>query len=504
MDQQTQDNGQGKTLRTGTNRRDFIKASAAVGVGAWVSGRGAWADDAAVSKSPNERLQFACIGIGGKGASDSEQLERYGDIVAICDIDDNNLAKKAEKQGFTKSQKFNDFRKLFDAVGKSIDGITVSVPDHNHAVIAMMGLKAGKAVYCQKPLTRTIFEARQLRLASQKYNVATQMGNQGTAHPEFRHAVDLLRGNALGDVKEVHIWTNRPIWPQAPYVTERPPETPVPSHIHWNEWIGPAPMRPYSQYTTDPISKRPTSKGVYHDFNWRGWWDFGTGALGDMGCHTANMPFMGLGLGYPTSIEAKCGDLNNETYPSWATIVYHFPARGDKPAVKLTWWEGHKPDSKDPAKRNLPDHGITRDFTMPDSGSLVVGDKAAMFSLHDYGANDKIVINAKGDTKSFSLEVPKFTPDVPRTASQLKDPKAGYDNDEGQKADWVAAIKAGKRDGALSNFDYAGPLTEFLLLGNIAIKTGKKLDWDGEALKFKDNAEADKLVSREYREGYSL
>jgi predicted dehydrogenase len=477
-----------------------MKATAAVGLGAWVTGRGAWADDAATPKSPNERLNIACIGVGGKGDSDSEQAARYGDIVAICDIDDHTLAKKSEKEGFLKSEKFNDFRKMFDKLGKSIDAVTISVPDHNHAVAAMMAIKSGKHVYCQKPLTRTIKEARTLRESARQFNVCTQMGNQGTAHSEFRHAVDLLRGNALGVVKEVHIWTNRPIWPQAPAVMKRPPEVPTPAHIHWDEWIGPAPMRPYAEYEGH--------KGAYHSFNWRGWWDFGTGALGDMGCHTANMPFMGLELGYPSSIEAKCGDLNDETYPSWATIIYQFPARGDKPPVKLTWWEGHKPDSKDAAKRNLPDNGITRDFTMPNSGSLCIGDKASMFSLHDYGANDKIVLNANGETKSINLDVPQVIPSVPRTATQIAKSSSGnkdYDNDEGQKADWVAAIKAGKRDGALSNFDYAGMLTEFLLLGNIAIKTGKKLEWDGPGMKFKGNNEdADKLIHREYREGYTL
>ena len=389
---------------------------------------------------------------------------------------------------------------MFDALGKNIDAVTVSVPDHSHAAAAMMAIKAGKHVYCQKPLTHSVYEARELRMAARKYKVCTQMGNQGTAHPEFRHAVDILKADALGPVKEVHIWTNRPIWPQAPYVTERPPETPVPAHIHWDEWIGPAPMRPYSEYSIDPISKQPMTKdkGVYHTFKWRGWWDFGTGALGDMGCHTANMPYMGLDLGYPTSIEAKCGDLNNETYPSWATIIYHFPARGDRPAVKLTWWEGHRNNSKDASKRNLPDMGVTKGFTMPDSGSLVVGEKAMMFSLHDYGANDKIVLNAEG--KGVTLDIPNVT----RALPALANPKKQYDNDEGQKAEWFAAIKAGEPGNSLSNFDYAGMLTEFLLLGNIAIKTGKKLEWDGPGMKFTNEESANALLRNDYREGWKL
>jgi predicted dehydrogenase len=488
MSDHTRADGQGKThRRIRANRREFMKASAIVGMSAFAVGRGAWADESApASKSPNGNLGIACIGVGGKGDSDSSQVGLYGNVVAICDIDDKMLAKKAEQ--FPKAEKFNDFRKMFDALGKSIDAVTVSVPDNCHAVASMMAMKMGKHVYCQKPLTRTIREAREMRMAAREHKVCTQMGNQGTAHPDTRHAVDILRAGALGPVKEVHIWTNRPIWPQAPKVMARLPEEPVPSTVHWDEWIGPAPMRPYN--------------AGYHPFKWRGWWDFGTGALGDMGCHTANMPYMGLELGYPTSIEAKCGDLNDETYPSWATIVYHFPARGDKPAVKLTWWEGHRPDSKDAQKRNLPDTNVTRGFTLPDSGSLVIGEKAMMFSLHDYGANDKIVFNA--DTHGTMIDVPDFLPKVPMTASQHGNPKAGYNNDEGQKAEWIAAIKSGKAETALSNFDYAGMLTEFLLLGNIAIKTGKKLEWDGPGMKFTNNDEANSLIHREYRKGWSM
>ncbi len=475
-----------------TNRRQFLKTSAFIGASAWAVGRGAWADEAApASASPNEKLNIACIGIGGKGESDSTHVALYGNVIAICDIDDKRLEKKSteeRKDGtrpFAKAEKFNDYRKMFDKLGKGIDAVTVSTPDHHHAVAAMMAIKLGKHVYCQKPLTRTVAEARALRMAARQYKVCTQMGNQGTAFGELRHGVDILRAGALGAVKEVHVWTNRPVWPQAPQVVARPPETPVPGHVHWEEWIGPAPMRPYAEYDLGNGKK----KGAYHDFNWRGWWDFGTGALG-------------VELGYPTKIEAKCGDLNDETYPSWATIVYHFPARGDKPAVKLTWWEGHKPDSKDPQKRNLPSNDITNGFTVPNSGSLCIGDKAMMFSLHDYGGGNRIVVNA--NKSGVSLDVPKALPELVKTASQIHDPKANYDNDEGQKAEWFAAIRAGKAHTALSNFDYAGMLTEFLLLGNIAIKTGKPLEWNGEDMKFANNDEANALLKRDYREGWAL
>ncbi len=500
MNQNTQENGQGLTQRQiRANRRDFLKASAVVGMSAFVSTRSAFGAD---SKSPAEKINVACIGVGGKGDSDSNHAGMYGNVVAICDVDDKILAKKAEK--YPNAKKFNDYRKMFDTMSKDIDAVTVSVPDHSHAAASMMAIKAGKHVYCQKPLTRTVKEARTLRLAAREYKVCTQMGNQGTAHPELRHAADILRAGALGPVKEVHIWTNRPIWPQAPGQVTRPPEAPVPESLHWDEWIGPAPMRPYAEYVTvDAKTQKESRKGAYHTFNWRGYWDFGTGALGDMGCHTANMPFMGLELGYPTSIEAKCGDLNDETYPGWATIVYHFPARGDKPAVKLTWWEGHRNDSRDAAKRNLPDTGITKSFIMSESGSMIVGEKATMFSLHDYGANDKIVYNA--DASGVSLgDIPKVIRPLPELISQANDAKRGYDNDEGQKAEWFAAIKAGTPSNALSNFDYAGMLTEFLLLGNIAIKTGKKLEWNGDAMKFNNNEDADALIHREYRKGWTL
>jgi predicted dehydrogenase len=505
QNQPTQSGKRGNDQRE-TNRRDFLKTAALISASAWAVGRGAWADDSnpAASNSPNEKINIANIGIGGKGDSDSTHCAKFGNIVAICDIDDRRLDKKSKEKGFEKAERFNDFRKMFDQIGKSIDAVTVSIPDHNHAVAALAAMALGKHVYCQKPLVRTVREARLMREAANHYKVCTQMGNQGTATGELRRGVEILRAGVLGPVKEVHIWTNRPIWPQAPTVKSRPPEAPVPEGVHWNEWIGPAPMRPYAEYT-EGNGKR---KGAYHDFNWRGWWDFGTGALGDMGCHTCNMPYMGLELGYATSVQAECGDLNEETYPSWAKITYEFAARGDRPPVKLTWWEGHRKDSRDAAKRNLPDTSITKNFTMPDSGSLVIGEKARMYSLHDYGANDQIVFNA--DSDGITVHAPQILP-----RNKYGKDSVAKNEDEAHKAEWISAIKANDHTKALSNFDYATMLTEFLLLGNVAIRmskdeegknrfVSKKLAWDGPNMKFTNEDGANQWLTREYRAGYKI
>ena len=494
MSEQTNRNSS-SDLSGGHNRRQFLKTTAIIGATAFVSGRGAWADETKPSgNSPSEKVNIACIGVGGKGDSDSTHAGMYGNVVAICDVDDKILAKKAEK--FPNAKKFNDYRKMFDVMAKDFDAITVSIPDHNHAAATMMGIKAGKHVYCQKPLSRTIKEARDMRMAAREKKVCTQMGNQGTATDQLRRGVEVLRAGILGNVKEVHVWTNRPVWPQAPQVVARPPESPVPAELHWDEWIGVAPMRPYGEYDEANPKGGRSKKGAYHTFNWRGWQDFGTGALGDMGCHTANMPYMGLELGYPSSVEAKVAEMNNETYPAWATITFQFPARGNKPPVKLVWWEGHRPDSKDAEKRNLPDTSVFKQFGVPNSGSLCIGEKGMMFSMSDYGENNMIVFN--GMSEGISVNAPQI---LPRHSEGGKK----FNNDEAQKAEWVAAIKAGKSDVALSNFDYAGMLTEFILLGNIASKFGgKKLEWDGPGMKVANLEEANKFLHREYRKGWSM
>jgi predicted dehydrogenase len=448
-----------------TNRRQFIQQAGLAGLGFWVAG----GLTPTFSRSPNEKLNIAGIGIGGKGSGDIDQAGRVGNVVALCDIDDKTLGKKAER--FPNAKKYNDFRKMFDEMGKSIDAVTVSTPDHTHAAASMMAIKQGKHVYCQKPLTHTVREARELRLAARKYKVCTQMGNQGSASDGLRRAVEVVQAGAIGPVTEVHVWTNRPIWPQAPKLTKRPDSKPVPSHVHWDLWLGPAADRPYGD--------------GYHPFAWRGFWDFGTGALGDMACHTANLPFRALKLGSPTSISAENGEINSETYPGWAKITFQFPARGNMPPVKFVWYEGHRNDRKVLPPRNLFHH-----LAAADSGSMLVGEKAILYSPDDYGGDYAILPKEPLFEKGFA----KVETHLPRNGK----------GDLGMKEEWVRAIMENKPEIAYSNFDFAGLLTETILLGNVAMRAGKNLEWDAENLKFPNAPEADKFLHFEYRQGWTL
>jgi predicted dehydrogenase len=464
-----------------TNRRDFLKGAAATAVaGYWVSGTQTWADVVA-SKSPNEKVNFASIGIGGKGDSDSEHVAKRGNLVAICDVDTKRLEAKNKKHPNAKA--FTDFREMLDKMGKEIDAVTISTPDHTHAVATMAAIKLGKHVYTQKPMTHDVWEARQLQLAAKSAKVATQMGNQGTASSKLREGVDLIRAGVLGEIAHVHIWTNRPVWPQSPSITARPAQVPVPDYLKWDLWLGPAADRPYGEK-------------FYHPFNWRGWWDFGTGALGDMGCHTANLPFMALKLGAPTSLVGSSEELNPETYPAWGKVDYEFPAREGFGPTKVTWYEGkkdgklvHPPEAL--ATKVLELAGVKGKGGQPpklnNSGCIIEGSKGMLYSPHDYGGD--WVLLPKEQFTSY-----KANPVLP------KNPEGG---DQGQKDEWIAAIKGGPA--ALSNFDYAGPLTEFILLGNIAILAkGKKLEWDGPNMKFTNAPEFDKHLKREYRAGWSI
>src|SRR5262249_20478236 len=289
----------------------------------------------------NDRLRVAGPGVGGKGSSDIEQAGRVMEVVALCDIDEDRLGQRAAT--WPAAKKYFDYRKLFDAMMKEIDAVVVSTPDHSHTLPSVLAMRAGKHVYCQKPLTHSPFEARLMREVAAKSKVCTQMGNQGSALNGRRRAVELVHAGTIGPVREAHVWTNCPFkyWKQAPDVVARPKEAPVPKHVHWDEWLGPAPRRPYAV--------RADGKPAYHPHDWRGYWDFGTGALGDMACHTANMASRALKLDAPEAVGAQAGPINRETYPAWAHVTYFFPARGGMPACALHWYEGERG-----GKRMLP------------------------------------------------------------------------------------------------------------------------------------------------------
>jgi predicted dehydrogenase len=492
-----------RVVLSSTNRRRFLQTAAATGAGFWVSGA---ASAFTPSRSPNERLRIAGIGVGGKGHSDILQASALGDVVAICDIDDKNVEKtytdlnKAERHN---PKKFHDFRKMLETMGKNIDAVVVSTPDHTHAVAAVMAMKMGKHVYCQKPLTHSVHEARKMREVASEMKVVTQMGNQGTAENGLRRAVELIQGGLLGQVKEIHVWTNRPVWPQAPDIVSRPATQPVPKHVHWDEFLGPAPFREYHS--------------SLHPFAWRGFWDFGTGALGDMACHTANMAFMACKLGYPTAVSAVSSPLNNETYPAWATVCYEFPARGDMGPLKLYWYEGRVllPDGRKASLVHPPtdliNSCIKAGERLSDSGSLIVGDKHVLFSPNDYGAKYRLfeakTKNDKGVTLPFILAGKELPADEQK---KLETGEAGpaitlarnNGGDAGMKREWVAAINGGPRP--FSNFDYAAQFTETMLLGNVAMRVGKRLEWDGPNMKVTNAPEAAQFIQPEYRKGWSL
>jgi predicted dehydrogenase len=462
-----------------TTRRQFLREAGAAGIGFWLAGGVSLG--VPKSKGPLEKLNIACIGVGGKGESDATHAGNHGNIIALCDIDDHFLDHKA--QGFPRAKKYNDYRKMLDELGKDIDAVTVSTPDHTHAPASIMAMNLKKHVYCQKPLTHTVKEARMMREVARKNHVCTQMGNQGSATDGLREAVEVIQAGLIGPVTEAHVWTNRPVWPQAPKITSRPEPSEPPPHVHWDLWLAAAPVRPYSgvkQYNGHP---------PYHDFNWRGWWDFGTGALGDMACHTANMAFRALKLEYPSSVQAENGELNPETYPAWATITFHFPARGSMPPVKLVWYEGQRD-----GKKNLPPKELLHGEVPPGSGSLLVGKKGILYSPDDYG--EMYMLLPKADFKD--VKKPDHT--VPRRDSQKY-----RDIDDYMKLEWVRAIHENKPEVAYSNFDFAALLTETILLGNVAMRTkGAKLEWDGPSLRFTNAPQANAFLTKEYRKGWEV
>jgi predicted dehydrogenase len=473
-------------------RRQLLQLGAAAPLGYLFTGS---ASSVLRAQGANGRIRVAGIGVGGKGASDIEQAGTLMEVVALCDIDDERLNPNPAKwsdekqKWWAKAKKYHDYRKLFDEVGKQLDAVVVSTPDHSHALPSLMAIRSGKHVYCQKPLAHTPAECRLLREAAAKAGVVTQMGNQGSGLSGLRRAVELVRSGVLGDVAEAHVWTNRPFkyWKQSPDVVARPQEAEVPKHVHWEEWIGAAPMRPFA-VREEGKGKKP----AYHPHDWRGYWDFGTGALGDMACHTANMAFRALELDAPAAVVAEAAAINPETYPAWAHITYLFPARGSKPKVALHWYEGAKDGSRVLPPAALLAKVLRQGETAADSGSLLIGSKGMLYSPNDYGA--KFRLTPEKDFMGVQTDKPEKG-------------SAGVDKDQDpyQKREWVEAIKANKPEMAASNFDFAARLTETMLLGNIAVRfAGTKLDWDASTMKFGNSAPATALVSKAYRKGWEL
>jgi predicted dehydrogenase len=415
--------------------------------------------------APSDTLNIACVGAHGKGQTDIRAVSTEN-IVALCDVDDEQMAKTLREDGeknpkLLKAARYRDFREMLDKE-KSIDAVTVSTPDHTHAVVAMTAMKMKKHVFVQKPLTHTIHEARSLAIAAKETGVVTQMGNQGHASEGARLINEWIADGAIGDVTEVHAWTDRPIWPQG---MDRPDTLPsVPPTFDWNLWLGPSAWRPYHP--------------AYHPFAWRGFLDFGTGTIGDMGAHLLDQPFWALNLGAPDSVEASSTELKKETYPRSCIVRYRFPARGKMSPVTLTWYDSGllppRPEELEPGRR----------MGDADGGVLYCGTKGKL--MHGcYASSPRLI----PETRMQEYQRPAKT--IPRS--------------KGIHEEWIEAIKTGKK--STTDFSYASALTEMMLLGNVAIRAAKDntmLRWDSSNLRITNDEAANEFLRMPYREGWSL
>jgi len=482
-------------------------------------------------KSPNEKLNIASIGAGGKAASDIGGCAPTENIVALCDVDDKQAANTYKR--FEKAPKYKDFRKMLDKEGKTIDAVIVTVPDFMHAICAMNAMERGKHVYVQKPLTRTIWEARMLTEAAAKYKVATQMGNQGYSNEGTRQAAEMIWGGEIGDVKTVHAWTDRPIWPQG--LTEIPPASPVPDTLDWDLWLGAAEPRPYVRGGEG----YPNNFGgyFYQPFNWRGFFDFGCGALGDMACHILGAPNMALRLGAPTSVECiKKEGASNFMFPKSSTIKFEFPARGSMPPVTLFWYDGMK---ENPKIEGVPEGELIGDIPNPrigggrGAGRGAQGQGAAaappppppapngfvgpVFHYEEFDAMMKAARESGQAPRMPSPDGSVFIGDkgIITTGTygentrllpveKMKDyrfPSPLLTRSPGHYRDWIRACKGGEP--ACSNFSIAGPFTEWIVMAVISLRVEGKLEWDPVKLRFTNNNEANKYVKPLYRKGWA-
>jgi predicted dehydrogenase len=408
-------------------------------------------------KPPSEKLNIAGVGIGGQGAGDLREMATEN-IVALCDVDWKLAANTFNT--YPKAQRFRDYRKMLDKC-RGIEAVMIATPDYMHAPITLAALRAGKHVYVEKPMAHSIEEARVMTRVAKETGLVTQMGNNGHAGEGLRATREWIQAGAIGTVKEIHCWSDRPgtFWKQD---LDRPKESPpIPKDLDWDLWLGGAPVRPFNP--------------VYHPMAWRGWFDFGTGALGDMAIHNMDPAFYALDLDAPVATEARTSPLKRESYPAWEIITYEFAAKGNRPAVKLLWYDGGKmpplPKDLDPGV-SLGDNGI---YFIGEKGTILCGGWSGMPGLFP---------------KARRLAFQKPSKSIPRSA--------------GHRVEWIQACKDGRPEDAKAGFAYSGLFTESLLVGNLAVRLQKRIEWDAAAMKASNAPEADALIRKHYRPGFGI
>jgi predicted dehydrogenase len=431
-----------------------------------------WGAPAILRGQLNEqKLRVAFVGTGGRGGAHIQEAEKNGCVCpCFADVDTRRWGEATKR--WPNAKGYQDYRKMLEKEAANIDVVMVATPDHHHYPATILAMQLGKHVYTEKPLTHTIWEARQLFLAHQKYSkLVTQMGNQGHANEGNRLMVEWIRQGAIGKVKEIHVWTNRPIWPQPVRTPEG--EDPVPPELDWDCWIGPAPMRKFK-------AKYPNGKDVYHPFAWRGWWDFGGGALADMGCHTADCAIWAMEPDAPTQVEViECGEMPEGNFPDKSKLRFRFPAKGDQPAFDLYWYDGG-------LKPPRPEF-LEPDREMPKTGALFIGEKGGLLSAGDYGDSPRLI------PESLMREVGK--------------PKQMLERSPGHFKEFFMACRGEQpREFARSNFSYAARLTELILLGNLALRAGpgKSFGWNSQELKVTGLPELQQFVDKKYRAGWEF
>ena len=441
-------------------RRDFLKTAAAAAAGLTILPRHVLGGPG--RQAPSDRLHVAGIGVGGMGAVNLANMETEA-IVALCDVDEAYAAPTFKK--YPAARVYKDFRVMLDKQ-KDIDAVVVATPDHTHAVIAVAAMKAGKHVYCQKPLTHTVHEARAVARVARETKVVTQMGNQGRSSVGVALLNAWMREGAIGEVREVHAWCSLTYYPWgheswSTTVDRKPKDTPpVPPSLDWDLWLGPAAWRDYHP--------------CYHPAKWRAWWDFGCGMMGDRGVHTLGPVCWALKLGPPMSVSASVSDVNEDIHPVAAVVTYDFGAREGLPPVKLVWYEGVEPPRPDELEDGRK---------LPAEGGLLL-----------YGKKGTIVAGVYGDS-------PQLLP-YSRMKDVVRIDQASLQAPQSHEQDWIRAIKEGRRAG--SDFSESGPLTEFVLLGNIAKKTQAKLYWDAENMRIANDPPANQYLAHPYRSGWAL